>query len=182
MAARFWLLGKENRPKMTLEKVKLPVFGEVKGVWFPRFGLKLDEGGSGAEVIAQVEAMTSEILGDISKREYLARQGVGDTMPHLNQVFKEMDTNTIHRLEHEPSALGDEEQVGELSFSVWRLNLSRNQREINGRSLRCANGVRGRKRSALVSLRCQWLKVTIGGRREVKEIPPSPMVTAALPR
>ena len=93
--------------------------------------------------------MTSEILGDISKREYLARQGVGDTMPHLNQVFKEMDTNTIHRLEHEPSALGDEEQVGELSFSVWRLNLSKNRRGIDGRSLRCSNGVRERKRAAL---------------------------------
>ena len=32
-------------------------------------------------------------------------------------------TNTIHRLEREPSALRDEEHIGELSNAVWRLKL-----------------------------------------------------------
>lgn len=75
---KWWLLdsgclGRKKGSKMTLEKVKLPVFGEAEGVLFPCFGLKLAEGESGADVVAQVEATTSEILGDISEREYLAQ-------------------------------------------------------------------------------------------------------------
>jgi hypothetical protein len=47
---------------MTLEKVRLPVFGEEEGVLFPRFGLKRAEGKSDAEIVAQVEAAAVEIL------------------------------------------------------------------------------------------------------------------------
>lgn len=90
VASRFWLLAKENRPKMTLEKVKLLVFGEAEGNWFPHFGLKLEEDESGVDVVAQVEAAAAEILGDISEREYLARRAVGGTMPRLNRVLEEM--------------------------------------------------------------------------------------------
>lgn len=41
---------------MTLEKVKLLVFGEGEGNWFRRFGLKLEEDESGVDAVAQVEA------------------------------------------------------------------------------------------------------------------------------
>ena len=58
---------------MTLERVKLPMFKEAEGILFPHFGLKLAKGEDGANIAAQVEAAASKILGDISKREYLAR-------------------------------------------------------------------------------------------------------------
>jgi hypothetical protein len=61
------------------------------------------------------------------------------------------------------SAFGDEEKVRKLSFSVWRLNLSRKRKGIDGRSLRCSNGVRERGRElSLVEFRCKWARVTIG--------------------
>jgi len=73
VAAHFWSLRREGRPKMTLERVKLPMFKEAEGILFPHFGLKLAKGEDGANIAAQVEATASEILGDISECEYLAR-------------------------------------------------------------------------------------------------------------
>lgn len=90
VAANFWPHGRETRPPFSLGKVKLPVFGEVGGVYFSRFGLKRAEGETDATIVARIEAEAGEILGDISEREYLARAAVGGTMPHLNQVFEEL--------------------------------------------------------------------------------------------
>ena len=75
---------------MTLEGVKLSVFGGEEGIWFSCFGLKREEDKNDAEIVAQVEAATIDILGDIPEHEYLARQAIGGTMPLLNRVLKEM--------------------------------------------------------------------------------------------
>jgi hypothetical protein len=74
------------------------------------------------------------------------------------------------------SAFGDEEQVRKLSFLVWRLNLSRKRKGIDGRSLRCSNRVRERERAFSGRVQMQMGKGYHWGRREVKEIPPSLMV------
>ena len=46
----------------------------------------------------------------------------GDALASEKQVPRV--TNTIHQLEREPSALGVEEQLGELSNIVWWVKLS----------------------------------------------------------
>jgi hypothetical protein len=51
---------------MTLERVRLLVFGEEEGVLFLCFGLKRAEGETDAKVVTRVEAATTEILGNIS--------------------------------------------------------------------------------------------------------------------
>ena len=81
VATRFWPIGKDNRPKTTLEKLRFPVFEEEEeGVSSPCFGLKCKEGRTDAEIVGQVEAAAVEILGDISKCEYLARQAIRGTI------------------------------------------------------------------------------------------------------
>jgi hypothetical protein len=63
----------------------------------------------------------------------------------LGASFKSNEHNLW--LEREPSVLGDKEQVRKHSFLVWRLNLSRNQKGVDGRSLRCSNGVKERRKA-----------------------------------
>jgi hypothetical protein len=64
----------------------------------------------------------------------------------------------------------------QLSNEVWRINLSEICKGIKGRVLGSLRAFSGEERSALVVLRCKWSKVTIGGKRKVKAIPPSPTV------
>lgn len=56
---------------MTIEMVKLPVFGEGVGVPFPRFGFKKKEGRAAEKLVKSMEAGAHEILGEMSNREYL---------------------------------------------------------------------------------------------------------------
>jgi hypothetical protein len=63
--------------------------------------------------------------GDYKPPRAATRVGklTGDALASYEQSLRV--TNTIHRLEHEPSALGDEEQLGLLSNTIWKLNLTR---------------------------------------------------------
>ena len=61
--------------------------------------------------------------------------------------------NTIHWLEHEPSALGVVAHVDKLSNGVWRLNLSKNLEGIKGESLRAFNGAR---EACMVACESEW--------------------------
>ena len=72
---------------MTLEMVKLPVFGEGVGVPFPRFGFGKKEGSAVEKLVKSVEAGTHGILGEMSDREYLACRAIAGMMPQLNRVF-----------------------------------------------------------------------------------------------
>ena len=69
-----------------------------------------------------------------------------------------------------------EEQVRELSSIVWRLNLSKNQKGIDRRRLRGSNGEWESEESFSGRVQMQMVVGNRWGRREVKEIPPSPTV------
>lgn len=84
VAANFCPIGKEHRPKMTLKRLMLLVFGETEGVLSLHFGLKRDKGKTDAEIITQIEATMTKILDDIFERKYLAWRAIGGTMPRLN--------------------------------------------------------------------------------------------------
>lgn len=99
VASKFWPLGRKNRPKMKLEKMKLLVFGTKEGVLCPRFGLKRAEDETDSEFVSYVENEAIEILGNILEKEYLAHWAIGGNMPHLNWVFEEMDVKyTDHKV------------------------------------------------------------------------------------
>jgi hypothetical protein len=51
-------------------------------------------------------------------------------------------TTHKNQLEHKLSALGVERHVGELSSTVWRPGLLKNQNGNVERRLRCSNGVK----------------------------------------
>jgi hypothetical protein len=57
-----------------------------------------------------------------------------------------------------------------------RLNLSKNQRGIDGRRLRSSNGEWETEESFSSRVLMQMVKGDRWGRREVKKIPPSPIV------
>ena len=89
VVSNFWPLGK-HRPRMTLVRMKLPVFGSAEREFCPCFYLSHVEDETDEEFINEVEQSASKILGEISEREYLSRRAIGCTMPRLNRVFEEM--------------------------------------------------------------------------------------------
>jgi hypothetical protein len=97
VAANRWPLGR-NRPAMSIEMVHLSVFGEGVGVLFPCFGFEKKEGQAAKKLVKSAKAGACEILGEMSDKEYLARQALTDTMPRLNRVFEEFG---IHHEEHD---------------------------------------------------------------------------------
>ena len=79
--------------------------------------------------------------------------------------------NTIHWLEHEPSALGVVAQVDKLSNGVWRLNISKNHMGIKGESLRAFNG--GQEACLLVG-GDEMLDIAIGRKKKRHKYLPFP--------
>ena len=63
-----------------------------------------------------------EVIINLLEMPNKLASSTGDALAGQEQAPRA--TNTIHWLEREPSALGDEEQIGELSNAVWRLKLS----------------------------------------------------------
>jgi hypothetical protein len=100
VASNCWLLGK-LRPSFKIEMVNIPIYGPVKGVPFPWFGIELTEGESPNDFVSSVEEGAWEIVGDISDKEFLARRAIGGMMPCLNCVFEELG---IHHEEHKVPA------------------------------------------------------------------------------
>lgn len=71
VVANFWPLGK-HRPRMTLVRMKLPVFGSVEGEFYPCFYLTHMEDETDEEFVSEVERSASKIVGEIFEREYLS--------------------------------------------------------------------------------------------------------------
>ena len=103
----------------------------------------------------------------------LARS-MGDALAGQDQAPRVTDTN--RRLEHEPSALEDGDQLEQLSNEVWRLNLSKICKGIKGRSLRGSNKVRERGRDAFGHSWEENGRDDHWKRKGVKEIPLPPTV------
>ena len=89
VVANFWPLGK-HRPRMTLVRMKLPIFDNAEVKFCPCFYLTRAEDETDEEFVSEEERFASKILGEISKRESLPRLAIGGTMPWLNWVFEEM--------------------------------------------------------------------------------------------
>lgn len=70
--------------------MKLPIFGQAKGLPFPRFDLVLKEGESKEAFVEEVEEGERQIVGKISDKEYLTRKVAGGMMPWLNHVLEEL--------------------------------------------------------------------------------------------
>jgi hypothetical protein len=63
------------------------------------------------------------VITNVSELPHTSWKLPGDLWPARSKARGA--TNTIHQLEREPSALGVEEQFGDLTITVWRLNLSK---------------------------------------------------------
>ena len=72
VASDFWPLGRRNKDFM-IEMVQVPVFGPPKGLPFPCYGKKLEEGETKEPFLEWVEATAQRILDKMTDQEYLAR-------------------------------------------------------------------------------------------------------------
>jgi hypothetical protein len=98
----FWPHGK-HRPKFTLVRMKLLVFGSTEGEFYPCFNLRRAEDETDEEFVSFMERFAPTIHGEISE-EYLSRRAIGGTMPRLNRVFEEMIPDKIFKYVEEKVA------------------------------------------------------------------------------
>lgn len=65
VVVEIWPLGHDTTREATFEMVKLPIFGEVDGMSFLRYGLNRSKGETDAQILVRIEGLACEILNDI---------------------------------------------------------------------------------------------------------------------
>lgn len=98
-------------------KMKLPVLGSEDGEFCPCFYIERAADETDKEFVSEVEASSSMIIGEISKREYLSCHAIGGTMPRLNLVFEEMTVKYEERKIPEKILKSIEEKVAKATKS-----------------------------------------------------------------